>query len=149
MPNFGSNPNPAPNAVLDAVRGLRLILYETVEWTVIGLLLSCRGSPAIRVAIGVDRVFVFTRKPIMSQGPSWRRSLGLVSVAVFAHRKDADGPVNYTISCNRRYYDGNEKSWKTSEYLGPTEIGAAVTLLKAAEAFLIGIQSDEVGGQQS
>ncbi|TWT51746.1 hypothetical protein KOR42_34330 [Thalassoglobus neptunius] len=85
----------------------------------------------------------------MSQGPSWRRSLGLVSVAVFAHRKEADGPVNYTISCNRRYYDGNEKSWKTSEYLGPTEIGAAVTLLKAAESFLIGIQSDQAGGQQS
>lgn len=84
----------------------------------------------------------------MSQTPIWRRSLGLVSVAVFAHRKDADSPVNHTISCNRRYYDGNEKSWKTSQYLGPTEIGAAVTLLKAAEAHLIGTQSDE-GGEQS
>lgn len=84
----------------------------------------------------------------MSQTPTWRRSLGLVSVAVFAHRKEADGPVNYTISCNRRYYDGNEKSWKTSQYLGPTEIGAAVTLLKAAEAHLVDTQSDE-GGQQA
>lgn len=84
----------------------------------------------------------------MSQTPTWRRSLGLVSVAVFAHRKEADGPVNYTISCNRRYFDQNEKSWKTSQYLGPTEIGAAVTLLKAAEAHLVGMQADQ-GGEQS
>lgn len=85
----------------------------------------------------------------MSQKPSWRRSLGLVSVAVFAHRKDDDGPINFTISCNRRYYDSNEKAWKTSEYLGPTELGAATTLLDAAAAYLIGIQSDDAGGQQS
>ncbi len=89
----------------------------------------------------------------MSQSPQWRRSLGLVSVAVFAHRKDDDGPINYTISCNRRYYDSNDSSWKTSQYLGPTELGSAVTLLKAAEAHLIEIQSVDSesasGGPQS
>ncbi|TWT60957.1 hypothetical protein [Rubinisphaera italica] len=137
-----------PAMVLEQVRGIRLILYEPTECVAVGVrrsvvVLSLSHSQRAAVAIPNTKGI-----PNMSQSPIWRRSLGLVSVAVFAHRKDADSPVNHTISCNRRYYDGNEKSWKTSQYLGPTEIGAAVTLLKAAEAHLVGIQSDE-GGDQS
>ena len=72
--------------------------------------------------------------------PEWRRSLGLVSVAVFAHQNSNDDGTTSnirTISCQRRYFDRNEKSWKSSTYLGPAELGAAISLLRAAEQYVM------------
>lgn len=77
---------------------------------------------------------------MMSKGPEWRRSLGLVSVAVFAHEntgEDGAVTVTRTVNCQRRYFDKKANEWKTSTYLAPAELSAAVALLKAAEDYLI------------
>lgn len=76
--------------------------------------------------------------------PEWRRSLGLVSVAVFAHENTADNGatvLSRTINCQRRYYDKQANEWKSSTYLSPGEIGAAISLLQAAQQYLIDVDA--------
>jgi hypothetical protein len=74
------------------------------------------------------------------KSPEWRRSLGLVSVAVFAHEnagEDGTTNVSRTVNCQRRYFDKKSNDWKTSTYLAATELSAAISLLQAAEQYLI------------
>lgn len=76
--------------------------------------------------------------------PEWRRSLGLISVAIFAHENSGENGANTvtrSVHCQRRYFDKNANEWKSSGYLSPADIAPAVSLLKAAEDYLL--QLDE------
>lgn len=78
-----------------------------------------------------------------AKSPEWRRSLGLISVAVFAHENSGDDGatvINRSVNCQRRYFDKKANEWKASTYLSPADVGAAITLLNAAQQYLIDVE---------
>ena len=75
--------------------------------------------------------------------PEWRRELGHISCAVFAHENAGENGtviISRSVHCQRRYYDKNAEAWKWSGYLSHADVGAAISLLTAAHQYLIDVE---------